>query len=60
MTNGIPVVQLGENKKIIKTYPSALAASKETQIFASNITYTCQGKRKTAGGFHWVYLKDMN
>lgn len=50
----IPVGQL--NDKLITVYLSAAEASRQTNIPQSNITYCCQGKRKTAGGYIWKYI----
>lgn len=40
-----------------KQYKSILEASNETSINVSNIAQVCKGNRKTAGGYHWKYLK---
>ena len=40
---------------IIARYESVSEAARKTQIQQSDITRTCQGKRKTAGGFCWSY-----
>lgn len=39
-------------------YISANAAEKETRI--RHISNVCSGSRKTAGGFHWVRLEQLN
>lgn len=54
------VGQLYKSKKVmcIETnceYLSLRSASRETGIEHSSIMKCCQGKRKTAGGFHWQY-----
>ena len=50
------VLQKDKNSlKIIARYESASEAAKKTKIQQSDITRTCQGKRKTAGGFCWSY-----
>lgn len=38
-------------------YNSITAAAKETDIKICNITLCCQGKQKTAKGYHWEYYK---
>lgn len=40
-----------------QTYPSLYAASKATGISVGNISQCVNGKRKSAGGFVWEYLK---
>lgn len=40
-------------------YPSAKQAQMETGIFQGNISKCCNGKYKTAGGFHWKFVKKM-
>lgn len=38
-------------------YEGVFAAHKNTNINMSNISSVCNGKRKTAGGYHWEYVK---
>ena len=38
-------------------YEGVFAAYKNTNINMSNISSVCNGKRKTAGGYHWEYVK---
>lgn len=42
-----------ENKKI---YDSYLIAGKDFSIRPFHIKEVCDGKRKTAGGYHWIYI----
>lgn len=49
----MPIICLETQEK----YKSILDASKNTNINVSNIARVCKGKRKTAGGYHWKYLK---
>ena len=37
-------------------YPSTMEAERQTGIYQSNITKCCNGKRKSAGGFHWQFV----
>ena len=37
-------------------FESTKDAERKTGIDFSNISRTCNGKRKTAGGFHWRYI----
>ena len=41
-------------------YESLTEASRQTSIAVSNISECCNGKRKTAGGFHWEYIQIIN
>lgn len=45
-----------KNGILIKEYPNALQASKQTGIKHPNIWYVLNGKHKTAGGFEWRYM----
>ena len=62
----IPVVQIDiESKKIIDIFPSATKAGKflNPQIKtgnASSISACCRNKLKTACGYSWKYLKDID
>lgn len=42
--------------EINKTYSSASAVQRETGICQSHISQCCNGKRKTAGGYHWKFI----
>lgn len=42
-----------------KVYASGVYASENTGILRSNLSNCCNGKRKTAGGYHWKYLYDQ-
>ena len=39
-------------------YPSACEASRQTGVAQSNISACCNGKCKTAGGYHWQKIKE--
>lgn len=54
------VVQLDKNtEEFIAKYPCLLDGVKATnQKSRANITMCCQGKRKTAGGYKWMYADD--
>ena len=49
-----PVRQL-RNNEVIKDYPSATEAGRQTGIAQSSICRCCRTGH-TAGGFHWIYL----
>lgn len=41
-----------------KLYPSMKEASRQIGINISNISRCCNGKRKSAGGLHWMFEED--
>lgn len=41
--------------QVISVFGSILEAQRETGILGQNISSTCKGKQKTAGGFGWKY-----
>ena len=41
-----------------KIYNTATDAERDTNIARCNIARVCQGKRKTAGGYHWRYIEE--
>ena len=55
----------GNSKKIRcvetgKIFDSATIAAKEMNISCSNISSVCNGKRKTAGGYHFEFLQESD
>ena len=49
------------NKRVLcvetgEIYPSIKEAERQTGISQGNISKCCNGKRKTAGGFHWEFV----
>lgn len=50
----VKVVQIDKNYKI-STYNSAREAYLATGIDSSSIIAVCKGRRKSAGGFKWIY-----
>lgn len=52
------VIQLSKDNEYISNYQSIKEASKTLNIDASHISDVCKGKRKSAGGFIWRYLKE--
>lgn len=51
------IVQQIYNKKIVAEFYGTLEAERITGISHSNISYCCNNKRKSAGGFQWCYKK---
>jgi hypothetical protein len=54
----IEIVQLDKKNNIIKKFKSMSEASKELNLLISKISQCCTGKRKTYGGFKWMYYKE--
>lgn len=49
------VSKFNKNGIFLETYESISEASRRTNISISSISYVCNNKRKTAGGFIWHY-----
>lgn len=45
---------------IINVFPGVNEAAKHTTALNSKICSVCKGKRKSAGGYHWKYLSDID
>jgi hypothetical protein len=56
--NLTPVYQLSLNNEIIKEWGNPYEAEQFLSISRGKINSVCNGKRKTTGGFKWVYIKD--
>ena len=54
----VPVVQLSKDGELIKIFDGVITAAKDTGCQATNIIKVCRNKRKTAGGFKWMYYED--
>lgn len=53
------VLKIGKNNEIISKYDSINEASRQTNINCVNICQCCNKKRKTAGGYKWVFAKEV-
>lgn len=56
---GVSLGRCGKRVKCLETgrvFNSFLNAAHELKINASSISRACQGKRKTAGGYHWELI----
>lgn len=53
------VCMFSKDGRLIAEYCSAREAARQTDLNQSNITKCCKGKHKTAGGYIWVYQKDI-
>ena len=51
-----PIAQFTLDGELIKTYPSAHEAERQTGIRQCNISECCRGKRKTANGYMWKFV----
>lgn len=49
------IAQYDPDGVLIRLWPSAREAEKETGIAFQNISKCCRGKRKTAGGYAWRF-----
>jgi hypothetical protein len=59
-TKAKKVVQLDLNMNKINIFDSIIKASNNLHISDSSISSCCKGKRKTTGGFKFMYLEDYN
>ncbi|MGW6611834.1 NUMOD1 domain-containing DNA-binding protein, partial [Peribacillus butanolivorans] len=55
-----PVIQLSLDGDFIKEWESATEVQRELGIHQTNISYVCKGKKKSAGGFLWIYKEDYS
>lgn len=58
--NIIKIVQLSKHGEFVDKWDSMTEVEKKLNISLSNISLVCKGKRKSAGGFKWMYLEDYN
>lgn len=56
----LPVVQIDIDGNLVAEYSSILEAANITKIDRGNINLCCLGRRKTAGGFRWMYKEDYD
>jgi hypothetical protein len=52
------IIQLSKERLFIREWQSMTEAEKELGISLGSISPVCSGKRKSAGGFKWMYKKD--
>ena len=55
----IPIVQLSLEGKYIRSYESSMDAEREGGFHQGNIINCCKGKRKSHGGYKWMYLSEF-
>jgi hypothetical protein len=58
--NSKRICQISFSGELIKVWDCASDVERELKINQTSICQVCRGKRKTAGGFVWVYEKDYN
>lgn len=51
-----PVAQYTKNGEFVSNYPSGAEAERQTGICNSHILECCNGKRKSAGGYLWMFI----
>lgn len=56
ISRGKPVAKYSLSGKLLKTYPSARSADRDTGIDQSLIGLVCKGVYKQAGGFIWKFI----
>ena len=59
--NGSPITGNGSPREVVcietgEVFANATQAGKSTGIARQHINACCNGKRKSAGGYHWQYL----
>lgn len=54
-TRNKSVLQYDKSNNLIATYKSISEASRRTKIAISSISYSCNKKRKTGGGYVWRF-----
>lgn len=52
------IVQLSMDGAFVAEYPSIMEAERQTGLNNANISECSKGKRKSAGGFRWLYKSD--
>lgn len=55
---GIPVIQLSKDGEFIARHETMEEAANYNKISKSHISCCCKGKRKTTGGYRWMYAED--
>ena len=56
---GRKVVQLDSEGGTLETWDSCRAAAAAVGVSAPNISHCCRNPQKTAGGFRWRYIEDL-
>ena len=49
-----------DGTQLISTFESVDEAAKNTGAYTEHISKVCNGRRKTAGGFHWKFVNQEN
>lgn len=56
----LSVVALDHNGHVVGTWASVKDAARCNGLNYSNVLYCCRGKRKTAGGYVWVFQNELD
>lgn len=57
----VPIIQIDiKTNLIINEFANIREASEYTNVDKSHISHVCSGKRKTAGGYKWMYKKHLS
>lgn len=51
-----PIIQLDTAGNVVDSYPSITDAAQKTGADSGNISAVCNGRRHTAGGYHWQFI----
>lgn len=54
-----PVAQFTVSGELVRNWPNAVEAHRQTGIDKSHISLVCRNVRKTAGGFVWKFIIDL-
>ncbi len=54
----IEVIQMNKRGEYYNHFKSIKEASSQTKVAETNISLVCKGKRKSAGGYKWMYKED--
>lgn len=58
--DGVKIVKLDYNFNLISTYNSIIDAENDTHIKSQAIIMVCKHKRKSSGGYIWMYSDEYN
>lgn len=58
LAKAIPIVQLSIIGTLLNVWKAAEYAARDLKLHQGNIVNCCKGKRKTTGGYKWMYKSD--
>lgn len=56
--NSLKVIQLDANFAMLREFDAISQASRETHTNINSIVANCKGRRKSAGGYRWMYYEE--